>query len=60
MDERRILGCSKVSGFTEKTLKTWSVMLTAISLLGLIQIMIFSSVPDKTGCAGGGTGGGNG
>ena len=50
----------RLSGFTEKeTLKTWSVMLTAISLLGLIQIMIFSTlfpmkseapapVPEKT------------
>ncbi len=35
----------RLSGFTEKeTLKTWSVMLTAISLLGLIQIMIFSTL----------------
>lgn len=35
----------RLSGFTEKeTLKTWSVMLTAISLLGLIQILIFSTL----------------
>ena len=35
----------RLSGFTEReTLKTWSVMLTAISLLGLIQIMIFSTL----------------
>lgn len=35
----------RLSGFTEKeTLKTWSVMLTAISFLGLIQIMIFSTL----------------
>ena len=43
----------RLSGFTEKeTLKTWSVMLTAISLLGLIQIMIFSTLfPMKPGAA---------
>tara|TARA_Y100000766_G_scaffold54825_1_gene44439 strand:- start:1085 stop:2704 length:1620 start_codon:yes stop_codon:yes gene_type:complete len=35
----------RLSGFTEKeTLKTWSVMLTAISFLGLIQILIFSTL----------------
>tara|TARA_B100001142_G_C14175827_1_gene594144 strand:- start:24 stop:974 length:951 start_codon:yes stop_codon:yes gene_type:complete len=35
----------RLSGFTEKeTLKTWSVLLTAISLLGLVQILIFSKI----------------
>tara|TARA_B100000902_G_scaffold41932_1_gene49553 strand:+ start:75 stop:1082 length:1008 start_codon:yes stop_codon:yes gene_type:complete len=35
----------RLSGFTEKeTLKTWSVLLTAISILGLVQILIFSKI----------------
>ena len=35
----------KLSGFTEKeTLKTWSVLLTAIAVLGLVQLMIVSKV----------------
>ena len=35
----------RLSGFTEKeTLKTWSVLLTAISLLGLVQILTFSKI----------------
>ena len=35
----------RLSGFTEKeTLKTWSVLLTAISLLGLVQTLVFSKV----------------
>ena len=40
----------RLSGFTEKeTLKTWSVLLTAISLLGLVQTLVFSKIlPLKT------------
>jgi len=35
----------RLSGFTEKeTLKTWSVLLTAISLLGLVQTLVFSKI----------------
>ena len=35
----------RLSGFTEKeTLKTWSVLLTAIALLGLVQTLIFSKI----------------
>ncbi len=35
----------RLSGFTEKeTLKTWSVLLTAISLLGLVQTLAFSKI----------------
>ena len=35
----------KLSGFTEKeTLKTWSVLLTAIAVLGLIQLMVMSKI----------------
>ncbi len=35
----------RLSGFTEKeTLKTWSVLLTAIALLGLAQTLIFSKI----------------
>ena len=35
----------RLSGFTEKeTLKTWSVLLTAISLLGLVQTLTFSKI----------------
>ena len=35
----------RLSGFTEKeTLKTWSVLLTAIAVLGLIQLLIFSKI----------------
>jgi gluconate:H+ symporter, GntP family len=35
----------KLSGFTEKeTLKSWTVLLTAISLLGILQIWIVSSI----------------
>ena len=34
-----------LSGFTEKeTLKTWSVLLTAIAVLGLVQTLIFSKI----------------
>jgi len=35
----------RLSGFTEKeTLKTWSVLLTAIAVLGLVQILVFSKI----------------
>ena len=35
----------RLSGFTEKeTLKTWSVLLTAIAVLGLVQTLIFSKI----------------
>jgi GntP family gluconate:H+ symporter len=35
----------RLSGFTEKeTLRTWSVLLTAISLLGLVEILVFSRI----------------
>jgi GntP family gluconate:H+ symporter len=35
----------KLSGFTEKeTLKTWSVLLTAIAVLGLVQLMVMSKI----------------
>ncbi|SVD97431.1 uncharacterized protein METZ01_LOCUS450285 [marine metagenome] len=35
----------RLSGFTEKeTLKTWSVMLTAISLLGLVLCLLGSAL----------------
>ena len=35
----------RLSGFTEKeTLRTWSVLLTAISLLGLVEILVFSKI----------------
>ena len=35
----------RLSGFTEKeTLKTWSMLLTAISLLGLVQTLVFSKI----------------
>ena len=35
----------RLSGFTEKeTLKTWSVLLLAISLLGLVQTLAFSKI----------------
>ena len=35
----------RLSGFTEKeTLKTWTVMLTAISLVGFLQLMVMSKV----------------
>lgn len=35
----------RLSGFTEKeTLKTWSVLLTAIAVLGLVQLLIFSKI----------------
>ncbi len=35
----------RLSGFTEKeTLKTWSVLLLAISLLGLVQTLVFSKI----------------
>jgi GntP family gluconate:H+ symporter len=36
---------AKLSGFTEQeTLKTWSVVLTAISVIGLIETLVLSSV----------------
>jgi hypothetical protein len=35
----------RLSGFTEKeTLKTWSVLLTAIAVLGLAQTLVFSKI----------------
>ena len=35
----------RLSGFTEKeTLKTWTVMLTAISVMGFLQVMVMSKV----------------
>jgi GntP family gluconate:H+ symporter len=35
----------RLSGFTEKeTLKTWSVLLTAIAILGLVQTLVFSKI----------------
>jgi gluconate:H+ symporter, GntP family len=35
----------KLSGFTEKeTLKTWTVMVSALSLMGLVEILIFSRI----------------
>ena len=35
----------RLSGFTEKeTLKTWSVLLTALAVLGLVQTLIFSKI----------------
>ena len=42
----------RLSGFTEKeTLKTWTVMLTAISVAGLLQVLVMAEVlpmkPDK-------------
>ena len=40
----RVVG-QRRSGFTEKeTRKTWSVLLTAISLLGLVQTLAFSKI----------------
>jgi GntP family gluconate:H+ symporter len=36
----------KLSGFTEKeTLKSWSVMTTALSIMGLVEIMILIKIP---------------
>ena len=42
----------RMSGFTEKeTLKTWTVMLTAIGVAGIIQVMVMATIlplkPDK-------------
>jgi GntP family gluconate:H+ symporter len=42
----------RMSGFTEKeTLKTWTVMLTAIGVAGIVQVIVMASVfpmkPDK-------------
>ena len=35
----------RMSGFTEKeTLKTWTVMLTAIGVAGIIQVMVMATV----------------
>ena len=35
----------RLSGFTEKeTLRTWSVLLTAIAVLGLAQTLLFSKI----------------
>jgi len=35
----------RMSGFTEKeTLKTWTVMLTAIGVAGIIQVIVMSSI----------------
>ena len=35
----------RLSGFTEKeTLKTWTVMLTAISVAGLLQVLVMAKV----------------
>lgn len=35
----------RLSGFTEKeTLRTWTVLLTAIALVGLVEILIFSRI----------------
>jgi GntP family gluconate:H+ symporter len=35
----------RLSGFTEKeTLKTWTVLLTAIAVLGLAQTLVFSKI----------------
>ena len=39
----------RLSGFTEKeTLRTWSVLLTAISLLGLVETLLFSKILPMT------------
>jgi len=35
----------RLSGFTEKeTLRTWTVLLTAIAIVGLIEILVFSKI----------------
>ena len=40
----------KLSGFTEsETLKTWTVMLAALGVVGLIEVLIVSTILPMTG-----------
>ena len=34
----------RLSGFTEETLRKWTVLLTVIAIVGLIEILVFSKI----------------